>query len=311
MKSIIYSIIFIIPAFLFIGCKNNSVDNRDQAVEAKVDSDSISSYEETIIHLPLCYYDFDKVSDLTVFFDTIIAKHNTLLPDYDDDGHQDDEIKDCIRQIDRYRHGKQKYFPDSLVSCYMSNLGHQCADVINHCVSVDMTFSEWFMMCAAYYAPHITCLVDTQTPDHQAGYLNFGKSYNPNPWWSYMFIKRHKGFEVIRVNRDYVELSGVYQLSDDKNRKYYLFSNNNISVARFHQELFLSDRDSIVKVAETNEFPVEETCYDAIYFDKDNRIWSRCTVDDNTQIYTPIEGTEKVKLILDGKNSRFVHSSKF
>lgn len=78
-----------------------------------------------------------------------------------------------------------------------------------------------------------------------------------------------------------------------------------------HYSLFLSVGDSIIKVIETNEFPVEETCYDAIYFDKNGRIWSRCTVSDATKVYTPIAGTEKVKLILDGRNSQLEHSSEF
>lgn len=167
-----------------------------------------------------------------------------------------------------------------------------------------MTFSEWFMMCASYYTPDITCLVDTQTPDHQAGYLNLGKSYNYNPWWAYMFVKRQKGFEVIGVEGDEVDLTGVYQFDDDKGQRYYLFSNNK-NTNEFNQQLYFREGTNIVKVAECKGFPDHDNGFDYVYFDKENRIWSRCTVDDGFKVYTPIEGTDKLKLILDGRRSRF------
>lgn len=303
MRSIIYSTLIIVAIFVFAGC-NNSSTKPGSSEEVKSDSDSISDYEETIIHHTLSYYNFDKVRNLSLFFDSIIAKHVTNMDDYFDGDHPDDEIKDCIRQIDRYRRGQQKFFPDRLVAKYISVLGEECARIINHSELVDMTFAEWFMMCAAYYTPDITCLVDTQTPDHKLGFCNFGASYNYNPWWAYKFIKRSKGFEVIRVDGDYVKLTGVYQFDVDKNQKYYLFSNNT-TTSEFHQELYMEDSGNIVKIAEINEFPADEPSHDYIYFDKENIIWSRCTLDDDFKVYTPIEGTDRVGLVFDGKDSRF------
>lgn len=311
MKSIIYCIAIFIATFVLFGCNSNSTQRTEGNDTIPSDSDTTDcNCESDIIHHKLSYYDFDKVSDLSVFFDTIITNHHTYFYDYYDEKDADDKVKDCIAQIDRYRKGECKFFPDSAVSTILSVLGHQYAKISNHGGDIDMKFSEWFMMCAAYYTPDITCLVDTQTPDHQAGYLNLGKSYNYNPWWSYMFVKRQKGFEVIRVDGDEVDLTGVYQFDDDKRQRYYLFSNNK-NTDEFNQQLYYRDGENIVKVAECKEFYKLEDGHDFLYFDKEKRVWSPCTTDKDFKVYTPIEGAEKVKLVLNGRNSRFEHSKDF
>ena len=85
-----------------------------------------------------------------------------------------------------------------------------------------MTYAEWFLMLVAFYSPDITCLVHMQTHNHQAGILNFGSSYNYNPWWSYVFLKRSKGFEVRRIREDETKIDKIFQLEDAENRLYYL-----------------------------------------------------------------------------------------
>jgi len=293
-------------SFLLLACNSNGSKGGDIPQNDSTATDSSYVYEEEIIHIDMSYYDFDNVKDLTVFFDTLITNHGTMLELFSNDEQVNDGLRDCIKQIDDYRKGQRKFFPDSLTSSYLRYLGEQCAQVINHCTGVDLTVSEWFMMCAAYYTPDITFLVSTQTPDHNAGFYNFGCSYNGNPWWAYMFIKRKKGFEVRRVNDDYVQLTGVYQLEDKRHRKYYLFSNNN-GTSFFRQELYYVHDNFAEKVAEAKDYPTEEEyMYRDSYFDPKEVIWSQCTSDESTDTKHILDDTEKIKLILDGRNSKFV-----
>lgn len=306
MKSICTKLAVMVLPLMFLACGGNGSKSSDVSQKDSIATENSEAYEEDIVHLDMTYYDFDKVKDLTAFFDTIIDKHGTMLEDYYHDGHQNDDLKICIEQIDRYRKGTRKFFPDSLASSCISNLGGQCAQVINHYTGVDLTFSEWFMMCVAYYTPDITCLVQTQTPDHHAGFYNFGCSYNGNPWWSYMFVKRRKGFEVRRVNADYVALTGVYQLEDDKQRKYYLFSNN-FSTSFFLQELFYVNGDSAEKVAEMKDYPVsEDHMTQSLYFNKKEMMWYQCADEESTEAKHILNDKKTVQLILDGRNSRFI-----
>ncbi len=121
-----------------------------------------------------------------------------------------------------------------------------------------------------------------------------------------MFLKRRKGFEVKRVNADYVSLSGVYQLDDDKQRKYYLFSKN-FSTSFFLQELFYVNGDSAEKVAEMKDYPVsEDHMTHALYFNKEEKMWYQCANEESTEAKHILNDKKKVQLILDGRNSKFI-----
>lgn len=84
------------------------------------------------------------------------------------------------------------------------------AYIDNHRPGVDLTYAEWFMMLVAYYSPDITCLVNMQSPDHIVGVRNFGHEYNHNPWWSYLFVKRTKGYEVRAIGEDCSLITKLY-----------------------------------------------------------------------------------------------------
>lgn len=293
--------------FSTFSCRNGSLPKEGNDTELN-DSDSVNviddEYVEETYHIKMGYYNFDKVKDLTLFFDSIINNHGTMIRQYRDEDPNHD-VRLCISQIDKYRKGERAFYPDSLVSNCIGHLGGECAYVSNHYTGVDLTFSEWFMMCAAYYAPDITCLVQTQTPDHRAGFYNFGRQYNGNPWWSYIFLKQKKGFEVRRVGDDDMELTGVYQLEDKKHTTYYLFSNN-FTTSSFWQELYMMNGNGIEKVLEIDKFPVGENEMSAdVYFDTKEAIWYQGAWEE-TDVFHQIEDRQKMRLILDGKKSRYI-----
>ena len=288
-------------------CGNGSLSKEGNDTELN-DSDSVNiiddEYVEETYHIKMGYYNFDKVKDLTQFFDTIINYHGTMIRQYRDEDPNHD-VRLCISQIDKFRKGERAFYPDSLVSTCIGHLGGECAYVSNHYTGVDLTFSEWFMMCAAYYAPDITCLVQTQTPDHRAGFYNFGRQYNCNPWWSYIFLKQKKGFEVRRAGDDDMELTGVYQLEDKKHTMYYLFSNN-FTTGSFWQELYMVNGNSAEKVLEIDKFPIGENEMSAnVYFDTKETIWYQGEWEE-TDVFHQIDDRQKMRLILDGKKSRYI-----
>lgn len=162
--------------------------SNDAIMNVSIDVDTTYTVDgDTIRHAVIKYFDFDAIEDLSDFFQELSSRYSIVKWM----GNEDVVtivIDSCIANIDAYRKGKSRYYPDSLVRRCMSNMGFNIAAMSNHSSEmVDLVLAEWVMMCAAYYSPDITCLVDTQTPDHHAGFYNFGKSYNDAPWWSYLF----------------------------------------------------------------------------------------------------------------------------
>lgn len=220
-----------IALLVLVSChhkKNSEMSGNDSIVdisEISITDTTIIDDEEKIIHAKMMYYDFDKIDNLESFFDSILAKHPIpiWLPEEDK---TTQKVKECIAKIGEFRKGIKQFFPDSLVSECLKSIGFNTAIVNNHGPEyTDMVYGECLMMCAAFYSPDITCLVEMQTPDHCAGIFNYGTSYNQQPWWSYLFLKRAKGYEVICLG-DFVVVRSIFQLEDSQNRKYYLCSNN-------------------------------------------------------------------------------------
>ena len=188
----------------------------------------------------------------------------------------------------------------------MESIGFHTAILNNHGIEItDIVYGEWFMMCAAFYSPDITCLVETQTPDHKAGIFNLGKTYNDAPRWAYLFLKRERGYEMIGLG-DIVAARSIFQLEDKQNRKYYLGSDN-LAAYEFNRWLYWAKNDTeIVKVAECHNSPDTDDVYDLqFYFDCNRLIWKYAKKDQKTGKLIAISEEPALTLLLDGENSRF------
>lgn len=313
-----YWIVIILVA-LVCSCHNRPGRQEDTSSHSTEAQEKISATDElvetcitheaeddTVRHAKMKYFDFDRIDDLTGYFSKL-AEEYPIANWHGEECNINETAMDCIAEIDAYRKGTRRYYPDSLVRDCILSMGFNIAAVNNHgCELTDLALAEWVMMCAAYYSPDITCLVETQTPDHRAGFYNFGEAYNPAPWWSYLFVKRAKGYEVISLG-DEVKVRSIFQLSDEQGRTYYLCANN-IGGAEFGQWLFWAkDGDTYVKVAELHDAPLkddaESPCY---YFDKTKLNW-KYAQEDNVGNLVATDDKPALRLTLDGENSRFTH----
>lgn len=267
----------------------------------------VEDHEYEVIHTNMQYYDFNKVENLSTFFDSIRREHPIPMWIEEDEEIIEKDVLGCIKRIEVYRQGTVKYYPDSLVRRCIDFLGFNCAIIDNHGPGVDMTYAEWFLMLAAYYSPDVTCLVNMQSPNHQAGILNFGSTYNFNPWWCYIFFKRNQGFEVRRIGGDETNIDKLFQIVDDENRLYYLCSNNG-TIYEFLQILFwVKDDNDVLMVAESDSLPVDNwDNFEECYYNPEQRAWYCCNKDKRTGKMIPISSKPALVLKLDGENSRFV-----
>lgn len=288
----------ILMSVILNGCKKGDIDS------------VVDDEEYEVVHTDMQYFDFDKVENLSVFFDSIRREHPIPMWIEEDDEIIEKDVLGCIKRIESYRCGTNKYYPDSLVRRCVDFFGFDSAIIDNHNPGVDMTCAEWFLMLAAYYSPDVTCLVHVQTPNHRAGIQNLGSQYNFNPWWSYLFLKRKKGFEVRRIKDDYTKIDRIYQFQDDKDRLYYLCSNNT-SIVGFYQVLFwVKSEDEIVCVAQCDSLSRgSKVDFDRIYFDPMHKVWHYCKEDKKSRKLRPVSETPALRLCLDGENSRFIQES--
>lgn len=312
-KNILFAIILILCA-----CKSNKTGG-----DALVEQDSISTelndnkisaltnrniddVEITgeVLHTRMTYFNFDSVKNLISFFEEIELKHEKIVFYKDEKS----TVDRCILQIEKYRKGLCKFYPDTLVYKSLSYLGHGAAYIDDHRPGVDLTYAEWFMMLVAYYSPDITCLVNMQSPDHIVGVRNFGHEYNYNPCWSYLFVKRTKGYEVRAIGEDCSLITKLYQLEDRNHRKYYLCSNN-VSESSFMHYLYTFDvYGELIEVKPECKIRFPNVQYDEIYFSPEHLEWSLCKLNKNTGKLVPVTERPLMKLELKGKESIFSSS---
>lgn len=281
---------------VFGGCKKATISSSTDVEECR----------DVTFHVDMQYFNFDKVNNLSLFFDSLSHEHGITAWDDESSKIIEKDVFRCLERIEGYRKGQYKYYPDSLVSNCIYYLGHDNAALANHADSIDIGFSEWFLMCVAFYSPDITCLVQMQTPNHRAGILNFGSSYNYNPWWSYLFLKRSRGYEVRRIREDNTKINKIFQLEDDKHRLYYLCSNN-ISELEFLQVLYwVKDEDDVILVAQRESLlNIGEADYEEIYFNPELKVWNFCKKDNKSGKLLPVSSTPALMLKLDGEKSCF------
>lgn len=282
---------YLVFVYSFTSCKSNESSSEDEA---------------EYIHAEMMYYNFDQINNLSVFFDSIRNEHGTSIRNWVWEEYAQAEIADCIEKIDKYRKGQNRYYPDSLVSSLIRTFSLDCAYIADHFDGYDMTFAEWFLMCAAYYSPDITYLVEMQTPNHKAGILNLGSAYNYNPWWSYIILKRNKGFEVRRIKDDDVLIEKIFQIQDEKGRLYYLCSNN--TGLSFLQQLYwVKDNEDIILVKEFDTYPNNpDLDFDELYYDPNLKNWYYCKKNNDTSKSLRVSDSPALTLKLDGINSCFI-----
>lgn len=254
---------------MLLSCKNSTTSSKLQNDEEYV--------IDTVMHADMEYFDFDKVKDLRVFFDEMSKEHETLKNEYEDEN----IVEKCIIQLEKYRNGEAKYYPDSLVNRALHSMGFTAAQVDDHRPGVDLTYAEWFMMLAAYYSPDITYLVDMQSPDHSAGIRNFGNEYNYTPWWSYLFLKREKGYEVRSLGDD-VKIEKLFQLEDEQGQRYYLCTNYTTRLEFMNFLYWRKDSINVINVASCNNVNDIDVDFDSFYFNPQTLTWSYCREDTNS-----------------------------
>lgn len=296
-------ILFSVLSFLY-GCqKSFSSDSTetDDLIALTSWADTTVCYGDTVIHAPMQYWDFDMVDSLQEFFDNLMSKHPLVV--WDERKSLMGDVGECICQLEAYRSGECSTYPDSLISsCLLALESNWEVCYREFGMKEDYCFIDWFMMCVAYYSPVLPWVIEEQTPDNCAGYINIGNPYVATPCCCYLFLQRDKGFEVKCLGKNSMALE-MFQLSDEQDRTYYICSYNIPSM--FGQWVYWkTEQGEYLKVAEYTNTPEECEGNDIFLFSPEKLWWQSAYVNDDGDLIAICE-EPALRLFIDGANSHF------
>ena len=134
---------------ILCACKSNKTGGdalvEQDSISTELNDDKISALTNRniddveitgeVLHTRMTYFNFDSVKNLVSFFEEIELKHEKIVFCEEDKS----TVDRCILQIDKYRKGLSKFYPDTLVYKSLSYLGLGAAFIAIHRQGVDLT----------------------------------------------------------------------------------------------------------------------------------------------------------------------------
>lgn len=268
--------------------------------------------DDTIAALQPCTQavdvDFDSIPSLEGYFRALLVE-DCVFPVWDSDAGDElyQQVYGCIAKIEDYRNGVSEYYPLDDVRKVLDNLVWNIGICESHGVYEDedvRAFLYYFLAMAARYCPDISFLVDMRTEDYKAGIIYYS-SYSTYPLESFLLTKAEKGFNVYQIGAG-EEIRSIYHLCDEKDREYYLCSNNEWGIGFGHHLYLVLSGNEVCEVAQYAHLPyVCDEVYN-VYFKRETLEWFACRENEETGTQVPIVDEPILTLTLDGNNSYFV-----
>ena len=314
-------------AILFIACKDNKQkDNQNAITENETITDTASDTveqwvdikREGIDMLP-GVYKTEFPDDLNKYFDSLENKCDApvWLHAEDDEHNKQKTVYYAINELNRYKHGQRKYFPDSLLRRALKAIDLEIAYIYSHGEEQSIHFGERFFFRlleqTVINSPKIDYVTDFHSNDGNAGILNYD-DLSSKPLYSFLIYKTDNGLRLLTVGDSInIGIEKIFNLQDSQGRNYYLCSNNSMYSYYFGdffcQYLYLYDGNSLKLVAST-QLVKEFSMYGKNISDKAEIIfnprtltWSYCLK--KGDIYKKITNTPELHLKLNGSNSEF------
>lgn len=225
-----------------------------------------------------------------------------------------EEVRESIRELDRYVAGKRKFYPVEEVKGALKQMAFQQGYYYSHGpgdeedVNSGEVFFFRYLEQAARFCPEISFLADFKSANDSVGVIYYPEWSASNPLYSFLIYQQKNGFKVQAIGtKGNTQIEKIFQLKDEKRQTYYLCSNN-FSPLHFCQYLYRIEGDEIKLLCSTDdedyhpEWNTDLIDYE-IVFNPQEICWNRC--DKKEDYYYKIEGTKTLYLKLDGERSCF------
>lgn len=301
------TIILLVMWMALFGCKQGQKNEQQEGTREEVESDTV--IREGIYALP-GDYEVTHPKDLVAYFDSL-CREGAFVATHTNDMEDSLAVWDAIRLLDCFAQGKGKFYPATQIRNALEILRLEQAYCFNHGVQDGNNGGEAFMFRlieqAALHCNRIDYITDFRADDRKVGVLYFGEWGLGLPLYSILVYQASEGFRVKMIGGvGEAKIEKIFHLTDEKERDYYLCSNNDDGVC-FRQYLYgwRDDEPCLIR-----EMDVEFRCPEShekgyeLVFNPNQCTWSYCTKDGD--VYHPVKGTPILRLILDGTASKFV-----
>lgn len=304
------TIIIVTLLGFLVGCRHSQEGQKEETVQEKVEE----KVKEKEIIRPLYpgEYEIDKPDDILAYFDSLYKHKIAIICTHGDD--QDDSLMvwQAVRELDRYVHHKRAYYPAELLREALEKMAFEHGYIYSHggdemegAIKGEV-FLFRLLEQAALHCPQIDFITDFRTADNRAGILYYPEWSGINPLYSFLIYKSENGFRVQLIGEKAdTKITKIFHLTDKVGRAYYLCSNDALYV-EFCQYLYGWDGHSMKLLCNTGNRPSSKLKDDsaAIIFNPSKCQWDYCVK--KGDIYQKVDGSTTLRLILDGKNSKFV-----
>ena len=258
-------------------------------------------------------YTVDEPVDLIAYFDSLEQNCGVDIWVHSPES-EEEEVRQSIRELDRYASGKRKFYPAEDVKRALNLITFEQGYYYSHGSGDDEDsnsgeiFFFRYLEQAIRFCPEISLLADFKSADDSVGVMYYSEWSASNPLYSFLIYRQMKGCKVQMIgSKGNTNIEKLFQLKDEKGQTYYLCSNNFQSLC-FCQYLYCLDGDGMTLICSTDDddyhpdWSADTSDYE-IVFNPQNVCCNYCYK--KGDYYHKIEGTKTLYLKLDGENSAF------
>lgn len=221
---------------------------------------------------------------------------------------EEEQIEKGLYELQRYATGKRKYYPAEDVQQAISNLSQYAHYASGHSddhseLRMVNNYRNHFIAIAAMLSPNMDFLLPIKDVNQTIGLMQF-------PDWSHTYIIQSyvllpDGEKLYASSMDElnaVMATKIFRLTDEKDRVYYLFSNDD-DIHRFGQVLCMMDKGVLKYVTRLTDLSAHVQQEGIIFFYPNKTLWHFC--EDKNDRFERIAGAPTIHLKLDGMDSKF------
>lgn len=320
-----------------VSCKPRS--SQDPSPQDPTSSDSISDttsnmssddnvYEEDSLRIALPGECKDSPDNLIAYSDSLLNGINSLTIFCCEEiirVNVRKNIKKTFAELQRYKEGKRKYYPQEDVYKILSFFQEDLALLISHSDNINdlNTINIFFRLMeqAVRLCPDINFLSKVCSQDHRLGTLDFHDAYSLGVYYSLIYRKPNGQYGILSFKGYGEKINHIRMIEETATCRRYLVSiepNKYYSLYSFQAwivDLYSNGKTRVIIPSNTGdiinewenmiEYREDDDTYKDVklIFNPQSLRWSYCLKKDS--VYCPIKGSKDIALILKNNSAYF------
>lgn len=247
-------------------------------------------------------------ADIPAYFQNLEKKGLAAPFTRDINEGEDEQVRKGLSELQRYASGKRKYYPVEEVNTTISLLSGYAHYASGHSddhpeLRMVNNYCNHFVAIAAMLSPNMDFLQPIKDANQTIGLMQFPDWSHTFTIQSYVLLPDGEKLSARSMNElNAVMATKIFRLTDEKNRVYYLFSNDD-NIHRFGQVLCMMDQGELKYVTRLTDLYAHIQEEGIIFFYPNKTLWHFC--EDKDDRFERIAEAPTIHLKLDGMDSKF------